>query len=486
MLVTQTGASESSASHHAPRSKLSRLPSATSVILTASAAATAWWAYLNIEIFSKRLLVLAFVSFGGLFLVMALPGLRRGIRISVLTVLTVAVLATAVVPRVETGSDIWLYAMFGRIVVEHGDNPYTHTPSDFPHDRWAGRSGLFVTQRAIYGPAFIGVTSVFAAVGRDSQLAVSLMYQISAALAVLLSLWVMHRLRAPPAALAFVALNPILIVEVVRIGHLDALIGLLVAAAVLAAARGRVLWATALLMVAVLMKLPVAIAFVGFLPWVAVRHGRRTAWRAVALAAAIFVAAYLVAGGVDALRPVLDARGYSNDANIWVALRSQGWTRYFGDLLGHLGPVGPSASISMIAVVVVAAFASIPFLDRRVPVLAVGLPIVAYLVLSTNPTAWYFCWVLPLVALDLRHPPFLLAAVAYSLIFLRIHYSIALHLDVNERGLVANAHPIPTVLHRLLDASVLWLELATAVVMVVTAVLYLRQRRRASVLTPST
>src|SRR5207244_8620091 len=106
--------------------------------------------------------------------------------------------------------------------------------------------------------------------------------------------------------------------------------------------------------------------------------------------------------------------GYSNDVNIWLALRSHGWTRYVGDLLGHLGPVGPTATISMIAAVVAAAFASIPFLDRRVPVLAVGLPIVAYLVLSPNPTAWYFCWVLPLVALELRHPPFALAAAAYS------------------------------------------------------------------------
>lgn len=484
--MTQTGASEFRGRRAARPKPRRRLVSATSVVLTASAIATAWWAYLNIEIYSKRLLVLAFVSFGGLFLVMAWPALRRSVRISVVAVLTVGVLATAVVQQPDTGSDMWLYAMFGRTVVEHGENPYTHAAADFPHDRWAGRSGLFVTDRAIYGPAFIGVTIVYAALGRDSQLAVALLYQIGAALAVVLSLWVMHRLRAPPAALAFVALNPILVVEVVRLGHLDALIGLLIATAVLLAARGRVLWATALLTVAALMKLPVAITFVGFVPWIAVRHGRRMVGRAVALAAVIFVLAYLVAGGADALRPVLDARGYSNDANIWVALRPHGWTRYFGDLLGHLGPVGASASISIVATVIVGAFASIPFLDRRVPVLAVGLPIVAYLVMSTNPTAWYFCWVLPLVALDLRHPPFALAAVAYSLLLVRNHYSWALHLDVNERGLGVFAHQIPTLLHRVLYASTLWLELAAAVVMVVTTVQYLRRRRRAAVLTAPT
>jgi hypothetical protein len=183
---------------------------------------------------------------------------------------------------------------------------------------------------------------------------------------------------------------------------------------------------------------------------------------------------------------VLDIRGYSNDANLWVALRAHGWSRYLGDLRGNLGTVGSSASISMVATIVVATLASIPFLDRRVPVLAVGLPIVAYLVLSTNPTPWYFCWVLPLVALDLRRPPFVLVTVAYSLLFLRLHYAIALHLDVSGRGFRVFAHQIPTALHRVLSASVLWLELATAAVMVVTALRYVGRRRRARVLTAST
>ena len=132
---------------------------------------------------------------------------------------------------------------------------------------------------------------------------------------------------------------------------------------------------------------------------------------------------------------------------------------------------------------VVAAFASIPFLDRPVPVLAIGLPIVAYLVLSTNPTSWYFCWVLPLVALELRHPPFMLAAATYSLILVRNYYGYALHFDANDRGIGELAVYIPTVLHRVLYSSVLWLELATAVVMVVTAVQYLRQRRRVNAVT---
>src|SRR5882757_10617639 len=110
---------------------------------------------------SAALVVIAAVACGA---VAILEG--RGARLGrwIVCGAIVVVMAVAVVSPPRTSNDLWSYGTYGRMVVAHDANPYTATPSQFPHDPFAQRvSAIWAHRSSVYGPVWVGVASVDAA-----------------------------------------------------------------------------------------------------------------------------------------------------------------------------------------------------------------------------------------------------------------------------------------------------------------------------------
>jgi alpha-1,6-mannosyltransferase len=152
--------------------------------------------------------------------------------------------------------DAFSYISYARMTVDHGVNPYATAPialpgdAAFPHVAW-------VLAPSAYGPLFsiltlplglLGVTAAFWSLKAAVALCVLGLAMVTAKVA-------RRRGADPLTAAAFVALNPIVLVEVVGGGHNDALMMLLAMGGVAAALAGRELAAGAGLVLAAAVKI---------------------------------------------------------------------------------------------------------------------------------------------------------------------------------------------------------------------------------------
>src|SRR5215212_10078167 len=126
--------------------------------------------------------------------------------------------AVAMPPR--QSHDLWIYAMYGRTVTAHGSSPYAHPPRDFPGDPALRRvDAHWRATTAPYGPVFVGTAALVVAATGTDELTTRLAFQGLAVLAVVLALGLLVRRGVSAQGLALVALNPVIIVEVVNGGH---------------------------------------------------------------------------------------------------------------------------------------------------------------------------------------------------------------------------------------------------------------------------
>lgn len=160
--------------------------------------------------------------------------------------LLLALLALLIPPVFST--DIFSYAIFGRLAGVHGLNPYLVSAAEgAPGDPIAGY--LYWEWRSIsspYGPLWTLVSSVLAQGEATTPLAVVLRFKLLSFVAVVVSGWFVYRFvrhgwpkRAVWAYLAF-AWNPLVLVEGIVAGHNDVLILAIVLAAAYLALCGRV------------------------------------------------------------------------------------------------------------------------------------------------------------------------------------------------------------------------------------------------------
>ena len=168
--------------------------------------------------------------------------LRRGGRFAAVAALACAVQLAPLAAPLLVSTDAWTYWSYARV-----HDPYHGTPAgDAVSARYAGRA--YLDETSAYGPAFslasrpVGLTA--------SPDVASYAFRVAAALAVMLTTWVVSRRR--PFAAALVGWNPLVAVHFAGGGHNDALMMALVAAALALAQRGRlqaagVGWALAIL-----------------------------------------------------------------------------------------------------------------------------------------------------------------------------------------------------------------------------------------------
>lgn len=319
----------------------------------------------------------------------------QSIRIGGIIVVSAVLLALAVVVPPRDSRDVWSYQMYGRIITQHHSSPYTHVPNDFPSDP-------FLTQVAkgwrntpsVYGPAFSVVTAAGALMAGNSMTAARMFHQMLAALAIIGALILVWRRTRSPAALAFLGLNPLVMVVVVNSGHNDALVGLALLAGALVAERRAYRFAGLLIAVAALIKITALLALPALLVWIARRAGLRAGFGCAGVALGTLAVGFLSAGpsAFNALRS--NARFVSR-ASIWQMPR-----RVIADLDARTFRPSTVTLLALAAVVVLALVAAMLPSRRTSPAAAMALCLGAYFAAGAYVLPWYALWFLPLVAIQ--------------------------------------------------------------------------------------
>jgi len=364
-------------------------------------------------------MVLAFGCFGALFL----PGVR-GYALTkrrVLVVGTVLVLI-ALIMAPHGSYDIWSYAAYGRLVSVHHVSPFTRVPADFPHDpmyHLVGRGWRHTG--SVYGPGFVAVSAAGTALTGSSELATRLFFQLLEALAlggVLLIVW---RRTRDPVALAFVALNPALIM-VVNDGHNDIVVGLTLLAGTLLLADGHPRRAGLVLGAGALVKLVLVLPLGALMLWTWRRRGPRDAMEAGATAAIVLLAAYLLSGGAEALGPLLHATEQHSRSSLW-QIATQWLVEPFGVVRPVLLRIEANAAIVLVTAIVVFVVllatrggSAHPPSTRTTSVIVAGTAALAFLLAGAYILPWYSAWCLPVLALAWRSRVAVLAAGQAALI----------------------------------------------------------------------
>jgi Glycosyltransferase family 87 len=157
--------------------------------------------------------------------------------------------------------DVYSYVDYARLGIVHGLDPYVFPPAAAPNDP-AYVDVTWTDATSAYGPLFTLATYPLAWLSVGAAVAA---LKAAAAFSVLGMAALVARLApgrgiSPPAAAAFVALNPVVLLQVVGGGHNDAIAMLAATAGVAAVLGAREASAGATFIVAIAIKPPTAIA----------------------------------------------------------------------------------------------------------------------------------------------------------------------------------------------------------------------------------
>jgi hypothetical protein len=211
----------------------------------------------------------------------------RRVRLSAVLTASGTALAVSAAAPVLLSRDVYTYAAYGRIQAVYHANPYRQPLSAYHHDPFvAASSAQWLHTHTVYGPFFTLVSAGIARTWTGSPGATILAFKLLAGIAVaaatgLVALSALRiRPERAPLAAALVGLNPVLVVHTVGGAHVDALIAVLLAAALAIAVTrpppvsAGALGVTALLTAACLVKPPIVVVLVLWL-WRLAQSERR-------------------------------------------------------------------------------------------------------------------------------------------------------------------------------------------------------------------
>ena len=137
--------------------------------------------------------------------------------------------------------DLFSYISYARLGTEHGLNPYEYAPAAIPYDEAARRVHDYRDAVSVYGPLFTLGTYPLGLLGVPFALwSLKLLAGVAvAAIAAIVARLARLRGIEPAGAVAFVALNPIVLVQLVGGGHNDALTAAIAMAAIAASLAAR-------------------------------------------------------------------------------------------------------------------------------------------------------------------------------------------------------------------------------------------------------
>jgi hypothetical protein len=312
-----------------------------------------------------------------------------------------AVLVVAVLCPPRHSGDLWSYAMYGRIVAVHNGDAYTELPSDFADDPLYPKvDEMWRDKPSLYGPAATVHSAIVARLTGTWWTGTRLAYQACAALATAGILWLVDRRTRSAMAVALIGLNPAVMLFTVSPGHIDALVGLGIAAAVVLFEGRRPTAAGAAIAAAALFKIAAGLTALPILLW-SWRH-RRTRDGVVtsAVTAAGIFAGYALVGRSAAWDDLVEASRGSNWSSMWR------WVIYHGAALGDRTDYAVQlASRITLVVGALVLLAVVSRLRDRTPELAVVAAFAVYLFVAPHTLVWYAVWALPLAAFRWRSAP---------------------------------------------------------------------------------
>jgi hypothetical protein len=380
------------------------------------------------------ILAVLLVAFGTLAVALAVGSLQRWLGIGTVLTLSGGLLLGAALAPAHSSDDLYLYAMYGRTIAEHHENPYVHPPSDHPEDPlFKYVSPYWQDTTARYGPVFIGISAAVAVVAGDHPLPTRIAYQLIAALAVFVALVLIARRVRNAAAVAIVGLNPVTAYMVVNGGHNDALVGLGILVGVLLATRDRHTLATLAFTAAALVKAPAGLALVAYLVWLVYKRGPRALVRPVGVTIAVTLPIMLLAGFSDVIVPVLSARDTILPHAPWNLVAPNGFAKAFGYGFTPLGSQAHLSTYALLAVFVVAAVFDLSRLKESTPIFVVAGAVLAYLFASGYTAPWYAAWALPLLALRWRWRVSVYAFVFFAVVMIDDRFGHAMFPQVFRR-----------------------------------------------------
>ena len=172
---------------------------------------------------------------------------RRGRRPSwalLLAGVAVLHLLALLVPPVAS-KDVYAYSFYGKVQTEYGANPYLSFPDQHPTDPWH----KFWSWRLfgpVYGPPFLLLLRLLAMVAGPSLLTWVVLAKLVLVAAELAAIWCWSAPCGPPRLgedprwpLLLIGWNPMVLQSIAMSAHVDALLLLVLAAAILAHRRGR-------------------------------------------------------------------------------------------------------------------------------------------------------------------------------------------------------------------------------------------------------
>jgi hypothetical protein len=206
---------------------------------------------------------------------------RRGRRPSwgvLLAGVAVLHLLALLVPPVAS-KDVYAYSFYGKVQSTYGANPYLSFPDQHPLDPWHP----FWSWRLfgpVYGPPFLLLLRLVAVAAGPSVLAWVVWMKLLLTAAELAAIWLLVRaLRADPAQgedprwpLLLIGWNPMVLQSIGMSAHVDALLLLVLAGALLAHRRGRRLLAFLLLVGCFLVKVYMGPLAALYALWLAARR----------------------------------------------------------------------------------------------------------------------------------------------------------------------------------------------------------------------
>ena len=351
-----------------------------------------------------------------------------------LAAIGITLLFAVATPSNQSG-DVNSYAMYGRILTVHHQNPFASYPMHFEGDPMRRRvSSIWQRTPDVYGLGFTVVMAALAPVIGESGFLVHFTYQLVALGAAGAMLWLLWRRTRNPAVLAFVGLHPLLAVSVVNGGHPDALVALGVLVGLMLAIERRPVLAGVAFAFAASVNFTALVAAAVLCVWALRRWSRPEVARFAAIVGGLGALPYVLMSGW--LQNAHEHSGLVSRQSIWNAI---GNFVSNADLLRTLASNGTTIVAGALLVVI-----AIRHTSRGTPELAIAAGLASFLVASSWVMPWYAFTALPLLAL--RRPNLLSWTVALysSLVLLGEQYPSLSASAIGSAGhmLLQNVLPI--------------------------------------------
>ncbi|MHB8513557.1 MAG: putative hexosyltransferase [Actinomycetota bacterium] len=346
-----------------------------------------------------RLTLFAMIPFGAICLMLAVAR-RDSVALKWLVMAGATVgLTLAVVAPPANSNDLSAYTFYGRILVTHHVSPYTHVPNDFQSDPFLKYvQPIWRNTGSVYGPLFTGMSAGIVGVAGQSQLATRLLFQLLAALAVLLGLILLLREKTGAISLALVGVNPLVLILFVNSAHNDLLVGLLLLVAALEYRRGKPVLVALGIAAATLIKITAIIPGIALITIMLLRRQFKFAITSGMASLAVITLGYLIAGGTAALHPL-------KSASKLVAFSI--WERHTQLAISmHANPGGDLAPAQPVRFSIVAALVALSIGVALIgwsgrPSLAMSTAALTFLLGAPYVLPWYSAWIIFLIALEL-------------------------------------------------------------------------------------